>query len=321
MMKGFTNQMKKEDFQADFLNLKKEILEGTASETILLNFRNKMLVLSGDEAIKSCLQDIYQKKRAEASKKRKYISYSLGVLIFISSALVPFYKSKNKKPVSQNTLVGKAGLNPAAGSPPEKKKVLIPQLVPDQLNFCGELVPMEDKKISKKFSSAIYQTRFTRLESKRLRARVKKWFPIITPILKQYNIPEDFKYIPIVETGFANSVSNRGAGGFWQLMEGTARQYGLKVNDSTDERKDVRRCTIAACRYLRDLHKELGSWTLTAAAYNMGPGGLMNKMDDQNHRDYYRLHLNSQTSKYVYKTLAYKQMLSPRKRKQDPFAG
>lgn len=307
------------EFPAGYEEFKKSIIDGSAPQNLLNTFQNKVIHLSGDEAIRECLLDIDREKEQQKKKRLKIYSLAAGLALLILGSIFPILKARNNKTKTEGSSLAK--LSPKVMAPMVPKPVVVPHLLPDQINFCGEIVPIEDKKISKKLRVAIYQTRFTRSESQRLKQRVNKWFPIITPILKKYQIPDDFKYIPLVETGFANSVSHKGAGGFWQLMEGTARQYGLKVTDSIDERTDVRRCTIAACKYIRDLHRQLGSWTLTAAAYNMGPGGLQNKVDDQNSNNYYRLHLNSETSIYVFKTLAYKQMLTPRKKKGDPSAG
>jgi hypothetical protein len=305
----------------NFLELRNSIIDGTAPEDIMFRFKTKYIQMGVDEAIRECLSE-WSIGNENQRKGLKFSTFFFGFIILILGTVFPVSRTKNKKSGSQEEL-GLVSSGPKSGNSllNPKIKVVVPHLLPDQLNFCGELVPIEDRKISRKFKVALSQTRFTRKESQNLRRRVNKWFPVIAPILKKYQIPDDFKYIPLVETGFANTVSHRGAGGFWQLMEGTARQYGLKVTDSTDERTDVRRCTIAACKYIRDLHRELGSWTLTAAAYNMGPGGLINKLDDQNIRDYYKLQLNSETSKYVFKTLVFKQMLSPRKKKNDPYSG
>lgn len=306
----------------EFEGLKKSLIDGTAPRNLISRFQIKVISLSGEEAIQEVLKEISQERKDQKRKRLQFSAVLVGLFFLVVGSILTMFLLKNKKSGSQELPI-EMGFKAKTeiASPKVLDKVVVPNLLPDKINFCGELVPVEDRKISRKLRFEMVRTRISRAQTMRLRSRANKWFPIITPILKQYRIPEDFKYIPLVETGFANSVSHKGAGGFWQLMEGTARHYGLKVNDSTDQRNDVRLCTIAACKYIRDLHRELASWTLTAAAYNMGPGGLRNKVDGQNNRDYYRLKLNSETSVYVYKTLAFKQMLSPRKKKSERVSG
>lgn len=151
-----------------------------------------------------------------------------------------------------------------------------------------------------------------------VRKRAASFFPIIEPILRQYNIPADFKFLPLAESELINDcVSPKGASGYWQLMPGTARELGLKVGGSDDERYNLRKATVAVCQYLRDLHKDLGSWTLVAAAYNGGIGQIKSRMRQQSQRNYYKLRLYRETSQYLFRVLAYKELLtSPRRYKK-----
>ncbi|RYE17668.1 MAG: lytic transglycosylase domain-containing protein, partial [Sphingobacteriales bacterium] len=142
-----------------------------------------------------------------------------------------------------------------------------------------------------------------------LHKKAEKLFPVIVPILKYYGIPEDFKYIPLVETGLREGTSPRGARGLWQFMPGTARNYGLKVNKHNDERLNVRKSTVAACKYLRELYSEFDSWTLAAAAYNNGSVKIGKAMNRQNEDNYFRMSLNRETGMYVYKLIAMKQVI------------
>jgi hypothetical protein len=104
-------------------------------------------------------------------------------------------------------------------------------------------------------------------------------------------------------------VSNRGAAGWWQFMPGTARNYGLKVGDGRDDRYNIRKSTIAACKYFNELYAEFNSWTLAAAAYNNGEIKLAKSMREQGEKNYYRMHLNIETGSYVYKLIAMKQVI------------
>lgn len=178
------------------------------------------------------------------------------------------------------------------------------------LSFANEQLPAGDKSIYKKMNKALKANSFSNLQTLKLHSRAIVWFPIIEPILKEYGIPDDFKYIPLIESGMErHQYSPKGAAGLWQFMPQTARDYGLKVNDKVDERLNVRLATIAAAKYLRDLHKEFHSWTLTAAAYNVGEGRMKRRMAQQNQDNYFKLDLNHETGKYVYSLISMKEVI------------
>jgi membrane-bound lytic murein transglycosylase MltF len=178
------------------------------------------------------------------------------------------------------------------------------------LNFANEALPVNDKKVDLKLARQLHKHDFSCIQSYVLQRRAAKWFPVIEPILKAYGIPDDFKYIPMVESGFCVDVSPRGAAGIWQFMPGTARTYGLKVGHGVDERMDLRKSTIAACKYIRELYGQFKSWTLAAAAYNNGEIQLAHAIHKQNEDNYFRMHLNRETGVYVYNIVAMKEILS-----------
>lgn len=182
--------------------------------------------------------------------------------------------------------------------------------IPPDLNFAGEPVPIEDFSVREKIDKEFVRSSFWTSKSTYHIKRAMRWFPVIEPILKQYNIPEDFKYVAMVESGFTNTVSPKGATGFWQLVESTAAKYGLEINEYVDERFNVEKSTIAACKFLNDAYKELGSWTLVAAAYNRGIGGITKQIQKQGYNNYYNLYLNPETSRYIFKILAIKEIIT-----------
>ncbi|NSL87945.1 lytic transglycosylase domain-containing protein [Chitinophaga solisilvae] len=141
-----------------------------------------------------------------------------------------------------------------------------------------------------------------------LRLKAEQFFPVIEPILRQYEVPLDFKYLPIVESGLTNATSPVGAQGVWQIMPGTAAELGLAVSEGYDERNHLIKATHAACRLIRNLHTQLKSWTLAAAAYNAGPGNISRNIRRQGSTDYYQLLLNNETAQYIYKIIAIKQL-------------
>lgn len=177
-----------------------------------------------------------------------------------------------------------------------------------QVNFCGEMVPMERDFVSYKLMDVIKGHLKYRNFLPVLKAKTDLYFPMIVPILHQYNIPEDFKYLPVVESGFTNATSAVGAQGVWQFMPATAAAMGLEVRYDNDERNHLLKSTHAACRYLQQLYRQLHSWTLAAAAYNAGAGNISRNMKKQGSSDYYQLVLNNETAQYIYKIIAIKQL-------------
>lgn len=140
--------------------------------------------------------------------------------------------------------------------------------------------------------------------------KAETYLPMIAKILKSHGIPEDFKYIPLVESGLSKAVvSSKGAGGYWQFMPATARLYGLRVNGAVDDRKDLVKSTHAAARYLKYLYAQFGNWTLVAAAYNVGDGSLKGSIRRQKKDDYFALKLNNETGSYVYKLVSMKEII------------
>jgi SLT domain-containing protein len=113
----------------------------------------------------------------------------------------------------------------------------------------------------------------------------------------------------MVESGLKEGKSARGAAGLWQFMPGTARTYGLRVNKKVDERMDIQKSTIAACKYIKELYGEFNSWTLAAAAYNNGEIKLARAMNKQSEDNYFRMHLNRETGSYVYNVIAMKEII------------
>ncbi|WP_454803431.1 lytic transglycosylase domain-containing protein [Mucilaginibacter phyllosphaerae] len=177
-------------------------------------------------------------------------------------------------------------------------------------NFANEALPVNDKKVDFKLKKSIAKHRYKNIQSNVLHAKADKMFPIIEPILRAYGIPEDFKYVPLVESGLCEGTSPKGARGVWQFMPGTARSYGLKVNKGKDERLNLRKSTIAACKYIKELYAEFNSWTLAAAAYNNGSIKLERAINRQNEDNYFRMVLNRETGSYVYKLIAMKEIIN-----------
>ncbi|CCG99787.1 lytic transglycosylase catalytic [Fibrella aestuarina BUZ 2] len=179
------------------------------------------------------------------------------------------------------------------------------------VNFCGETMPLDDADVLSRWKHVLTLFRPQTASLGDLRERADAFFPLIDSTLKAYDIPPDFRYIPLAESGLkARAVSSKGAGGYWQLMPGTARELGLRVGGRTDERFNPKKATIAACKYLRKLYDLFGSWSLVAAAYNVGPGYVKRQLQKQAHCDYYQMKLPRETRYYLFRVLLYKELLS-----------
>lgn len=178
--------------------------------------------------------------------------------------------------------------------------------------FCGEELPLsQSTTVSRRWLHTLLAQGAQSESMYRLRQRAASFFSVIDPILKQYHIPSDFRFLPLAESELNNkSVSPKGASGYWQLMPGTARELGLTVRPSKDERQDLPKATRAVCRHLRELYQELGSWTLVAAAYNGGINRVQAQIRRQHHRNYYKLRLKPETNQYLYRVLAYKELMT-----------
>jgi membrane-bound lytic murein transglycosylase D len=182
--------------------------------------------------------------------------------------------------------------------------------IPANLHFCGEKIPSNDFEIKKDLEKEFFNNNYWKTNSVILFHKAQRWFPYIEPILKQEGIPDDFKYLAVIESHLSNVTSPVGAAGFWQLVPITAGYFGLEVNAEVDERYDVEKATRTACQLLKQAYKVFKNWTLTAAAYNRGIGGIINAMKQQHTDNYYDLMLNSETASFIYRILAYKTLFS-----------
>jgi hypothetical protein len=181
--------------------------------------------------------------------------------------------------------------------------------LPKDLNFSGERVPFNDFSICEAVDREFLSNHYWRAHLILMAKRANRWFPIIEPILKKHGIPDDIKYVALAESHLTNSMSPRGAAGFWQLIEPTAKNYGLVINSEIDERYSIERSTEAACQYFKEAYKKFGNWTLSAASYNLGMGGIDLQLKKQKVNNYYDLYLNEETGRYIYRILAMKTIL------------
>jgi len=182
--------------------------------------------------------------------------------------------------------------------------------LPSELDFASENVPLNLIDVTEKMDRELLVNTYWQSQTLLLLKRSNRYFPVIEKILKEEEVPEDFKFLALMESGLTNVVSPAGATGFWQLMKDAAKERGLEVNSTIDERYHLEKSTRAACAYLKEAKEKFGSWTLAAASYNMGMTGLSNQLERQKATNYYDLVLNEETSRYIFRILAAKLILS-----------
>ena len=182
--------------------------------------------------------------------------------------------------------------------------------LPEVIDFSGEQAPLDALDVSERLDKELLVNTYWQSNMLLLLKRSNKWFPIIQSILKEEGVPEDFKFLAVVESGLENLRSPKGAKGFWQLMPGTAKEYGLEVNSNVDERYHIEKSTRVACKYLLKAKERFGSWTLAAASFNRGMFGVDRLLKKQLVEDYYDLLLNKETSRYIFRILAVKEIMS-----------
>jgi membrane-bound lytic murein transglycosylase D len=178
--------------------------------------------------------------------------------------------------------------------------------VPGEVSFAGERMPVENFDVRESLDKELHKVCYWHSETFLYIKRAHRFFPVIEKILKLHNVPDDFKYLALGESGLENVTSPAGAKGYWQFLSDSGKEYGLEINSQVDERYHLEKSTAAACQYLKKLRKKYGSWALAAAAYNNGQGNLDKQISRQGQNNYYDLLLNSETARYLYRITAIK---------------
>jgi hypothetical protein len=183
------------------------------------------------------------------------------------------------------------------------------QYFPAKVDFAGEATPLHVADVKERFDRELLVNANLHSSTILIMKRANRAFPVIEPILKQYGVPDDFKYLAVIESALMNAVSASGARGVWQFMPDTAKEKGMEVSETVDERYHLQKSTEAACKYLLAAKNKFGSWTLAAASYNGGINGLSRKLEEQGVTDYYDLLLTDETHRYVFRILALKEIM------------
>ncbi len=207
----------------------------------------------------------------------------------------------------------KEGSEVAKSSTPEELDRL-PQVITSAdldhaFNFAGEALPMENFDVRERLDRELLRSAYWHSNTLLNIKRTTRYFPIIEQILAEEGLPNDFKFLAVAESDLSNAVSPAGAKGVWQFLKGTGQEYGLEVNSEVDERYHLEKATRAACKYLKKYHQKFGSWTMAAAAYNVGASRLSKESEVQRGNSYYDLNLNQETARYVFRIVALKEIL------------
>ncbi len=201
--------------------------------------------------------------------------------------------------------------NLTAPEPNQMPSLISAVRIAEALDFCGEPMNPDILKNRERLEKELLLTIWDRPQVVLWIKRSARYMPLIQQMLKQNNMPDDIKYVAIVESALRpHAGSRKGAIGFWQFMDFTGRKYGLQIDTEKDERRNIFTSTRAAIAYFKDLYEDLGSWTLAAAAYNMGEEGLKSEILAQKTDDFYRLYLPLETQRYVFRILTAKLILT-----------
>ena len=234
---------------------------------------------------------------------RSYRFIVLASVIIVAIFFINAEKNVNKSVTEAKVLVDSSG----NGQYTYKIKAL---KIPENLNFCGEKVALDKTDIYERIDRELLINTYWQSNALLWFKRTHKYFPIIEPILKEKGVPDDFKYLAVIESDLRNVTSPAGAKGMWQMLKGAGRENGLEINDNVDERYHLEKATRAACDYLIKAKERLGTWTLAAAAYHGGNYGIEKRLKEQMVDSYYDVLAGENTERYIPRIVAAKEILS-----------
>ena len=181
--------------------------------------------------------------------------------------------------------------------------------IPSKMELFGETIDLRDEDIRERLDNELIVNSYLHSATTLIIKRANRYFPSLEQLLKEQQIPSDFKYLCVIESNLTQAISPAGARGFWQFMPETAKEYNLLINTEIDERLNVQKSTLAACAYLKKSHAEFKNWILAAASYNRGMGGVRSDMKSQYTNNYFDTEMNNETGRYVFRIMAMKLIL------------
>jgi hypothetical protein len=188
---------------------------------------------------------------------------------------------------------------------PVNQPFVFPHL-PEKMTFAGQEIILTDEDVMERLDREVLMNAYYNSATTGYFKRANRYFPIIERILKEEGVPEDFKYLAIIESGLVQAISPVGAQGFWQFMPNTAKLYDLEMSNEVDERLHIEKSTRAACKYLKSSHDSLHDWIWATASYNRGVGGVQQDMSWQGTDHYFDTDQNNETGRYFFRLLAIK---------------
>ena len=177
------------------------------------------------------------------------------------------------------------------------------------MNFAGEPVPLTVPDVAERLDRELQSTAYFHSNTLLAFKRLQRYLPEMERLFQANDVPTDFKYLALAESMLSNVTSPKGAVGVWQIMPTTAKELKLTINPEVDERYHFEKSTLAAIKYFKYAYKRFGSWTNAAASYNRGIGGMEAAFETQKVSSYYDLYLNDETSRYLFRILALKEVL------------
>lgn len=227
--------------------------------------------------------------------------YTLALAAFVTVAVFASYRQQSSEEKERQPVYAAA-------------EGIIPQVVKSvdlegPFDFAGEPLPMDNFDVRERLDRELLVNTYWHSSTLLNIKNAYKYFPIIERILAENGIPDDFKYLAVAESNLRNETSPAGAKGVWQFMKNTGEYYGLEINSEVDERYHLEKSTRAACKYIQDYKDRFGSWTLAAAAYNMGGTNMARVLKSQRAESFYDLNLSEETNRYVFRLVAIKEIL------------
>jgi peptidoglycan lytic transglycosylase D len=249
------------------------------------------------------------------NKKPRIALLVICILLVVGSAVIIAGKTISA-PNTTNIFLQTKNQTPGIKwiNPVDSTRLSYPIHVEGDLYFAGERVPLEDPDVKERLDRELLINANWHSNTLLAMKMANRYFPDIEKVLIDSGVPDDFKYLALIESSFRLDPSPAGAVGFWQFVKGTAKKYDMVITDDVDERYNVEKSTAAACAYLKDAKNQLGNWTLAAASYNMGLGGAMQRAKEQKMNNYYDMYFNPETSRYVFRMIAMKIIFSDPKK-------
>lgn len=237
------------------------------------------------------------------------MSRSYRFIVLASIVVIAVFFINAEKSVKKPETKGKVNVDSSTTND-ENNYTIKALKIPENLSFAGEKVLLDKTDIKERIDRELLVNTYWQSNALLWFKRTNKYFPVIEPILKEKGVPDDFKYLSVIESDLRNVTSPAGAKGMWQMLKDAGRENGLEINDNVDERYHLEKATRAACDYLIEAKERLGSWTLAAAAYHAGNFGIEKRLKEQMVDNYYDVLAGENTERYIPRIVAAKEILS-----------